>query len=86
MTDEMKRVLDGVREDVEKAKHGIVEAQDWLASAAERCRGLPMEDRLNSFYDALEDLRFDLRKEVDEFGKRLNGEGNEAPESWKEAV
>lgn len=85
MTKEDKALFDKVRIRTDDAKRLIAQAEDKLAEAAEECRGTPMEDRLNSHYDALEDLRFDLNKQVNEFRARLNGEGNEAPESWRDA-
>lgn len=87
MTDREKKILEDTKRLISDAKVALAAAQDSMQEAAEACKGMPMEDRLNSFWDALEDMRFDLGKQIRAFEKRVTtGEGSEAPESWKEAI
>lgn len=82
MTKEEKEMLGKVKAAVQEAKDLMVLAEEKIEAAADECKGTPMEDQLNSIFDELTDLRFDLGKQLDNFEKRLNGEGNDAPESW----
>lgn len=70
-------VLHEVTEKVREAKKLIAEAQDRLAEAADICAVVTMEDRLNSFWDDLENLRFDLEEELKSFRNRLEKEAEE---------
>ena len=49
------------------AKQKIADAQDILMEAAAVCKGDAMEDRINSIYDGLEDLRFNLSHDLREW-------------------
>ena len=82
MTKEQKAMFKKVEAAVLEAKQLMSQAEDRIEEAADSCKGLPMEDQLNSIFDELTDLRFDLGKQLTNFEKRLNGEGNDAPESW----
>lgn len=82
MTKEERVIFNKVQVAVAAAKDFMMRAEDQIESAADSCKGYPMEDQLNSIFDELTDLRFDLGKQLENFKKRLNGEGNDAPESW----
>lgn len=82
MTKEQAAMLKDTKDLVHEAKILMAKAEEKIEAAAEVCKGFPMEDQLNSIFDELTDLRFDLGKQLDTFEKRLNGEGNDAPESW----
>lgn len=87
MTGQQEKMLKDTQKYVESARMALISVQDNLEAAAEACKGTPMEDHLNSHWDAIEDLRFDLQKQFDEWKKRMKtGKGGEMPESWKEAV
>ena len=86
MTKEQRAMFDAVQSEVNKAKHKLSEAEDSLTAAAEHCKGTPMEDKLNSIFDEVYDLHYSLIKELTDFELRLNGCGNDTPESWKEAI
>ena len=78
MTKEQEAMLDRVTALVKEAKMTMVKAQDKLAEAAEACKGTPLEDHLNSQWDAMEDLRFDIGKQLDRYAARLR-EPEEVP-------
>lgn len=82
MTQEEREMFKKVKTAVAQATNFMVKAEDAIEAAADECKGTPMEDQLNSIFDELTDLRFDLGKQLNNFYKRLNGEGNDAPESW----
>lgn len=82
MTKEQRAMFKKVENAVADAKQFMAEAEEKLEEAADECKGTPMEDQLNSIFDDLTNLRFDLGKQLENFEKRLNGEGNDAPESW----
>lgn len=82
MTQEEREMFKKVKTAVADAKQFMAEAEEKIEAAADDCKGTPMEDQLNSIFDELTDLRFDLGKQLNNFFKRLNGEGNDAPESW----
>lgn len=84
MTREQKEMLIKVTAAVTAAKVQMAKAEDSIEAAADACKGQPMENILNSIYDELTDLRFDLGKELTNFENRLKGIGNDEPESWKE--
>lgn len=78
-----KEQMNKVEEFVGTARMRMIDAQNALAEAAEVCKGQPLEDHLNSLYDALDDLRFDLTKQVREFANRLDGKETRA--AWQQA-
>lgn len=59
------RVIVGTK--ISDAKQKIADAQDILMEAAAVCKGDAMEDRINSIYDGLEDLRFNLGHDLREW-------------------
>lgn len=86
MTKKEKELLKDVSVLIGEAKMLMSQAEDRIEEAADKCakdqKTVFMEDQLNSIFDELTDLRFDLGKQLKNFEERLNGEGDEAPESW----
>lgn len=72
-----------VEQEVTEIKRMICRVQDKIEETAELVPGSAFQDHLNSIYDALEDLRFDLGKQLEEHQKRVRGEGNGTPASWR---
>ena len=85
MTKAEKTMLAAVKTAAGQAEIEMAKAEENLRLAAEACKGTPMEAQLLSIYDELIDLKLDTRKQVKTFEERLNGYGNEAPESWRDA-
>ena len=75
-----------VEQAVNEAKRALMIAQDKLEEAAELCNGSPLQDHLNSYYDTLEDIRFDVGKKYEEHKQRLRGEGGGMPKSWRDSA
>ena len=85
MTKEERKMLEDVKRLAGEVRVLMSKAEDKLGETAGACKGTPMENMILSMYDELIDLKLDLAKQVDIFEQRLNGVGNEAPDSWKEA-
>jgi len=85
MTKEERKMLEDVKRLAGEARVLMSKAEDKLGEAANACKGTPMEALLLSMFDEQIDLKLDLAKQVEIFEQRLNGVGNEAPDSWKEA-
>ena len=75
-----------VEQKVAEIKRMIVRVQDAIEETAELIPGSAFQDHLNSYYDELEDLRFDLGKQLEEHQKRVRGEGGGMPKSWRETA
>lgn len=74
------------------ATHGILasrveldQARDLLAEAAEVCKGNPIVDRMNSWYDELSDLIYDMKAVWKEWHDNLQRGDRAYPESWEDA-
>ena len=86
MTKEQRAKYEEAKRNVEEAKILMAKAEEKIGTAAGCFRNLPFEYQLNQIEDELIDLKIDLGRQVAELEKRLNGQGNEEPESWKEAM
>lgn len=85
MTKEERKMLEDVKRLAGEARVLMSKAEEKLGEAAGACKGTPMENIIFSIYDELIDLKLDLGKQTEIFEQRLNGTGNEMPDSWKEA-
>ena len=83
MTFKENEMLQDSRKAVKAAREKLSEAQEILEMAAEKC--IPLRDRFYSVWDDIENLRFDLDKEVKDYADRLRN-GGDAPASWREAI
>lgn len=63
--------VDELRAEMVKARMHLFEAQNSLEIAADCCKGTEFHDEINKAWDQLEDIRFDLHKQQDEFEKAL---------------
>ena len=75
-----------VEQEVAEIKRMMCRVQDKIEDTADLVKGTAFKDHLDSIYDALEDLRFDLGKQLEEHNMRVRGEGGGTPKSWRESA
>ena len=75
-----------VEQEVAEIKRMMCRVQDKIEDTADLVKGTAFKDHLDSIYDALEDLRFDLGKQLEEHKRRVRGEGGGTPKSWRESA
>ena len=85
MTKDQRKKLHSVTAGVLAARVEIRDAVDMLCTAADACKGDPMEDRINSWINDLEDMNIELKQKLNDWKADLQY-GPEIPESWKEAM
>lgn len=85
MTQEQRKMAQAATGGILAARVELDQARELLAEAAKACKGDPIEDRLNSWYDELTDLIYDYKKVWKEWRDNLDRE-DKFPESWKEAI
>lgn len=83
MSESERKIYEETRKAVEEVRVRLVAVQDCLDEAADLCGDPAMKDHLNSLWDSIEDVRFDLQKQVRAFHDRLNGTDAQR-ESWAE--
>ena len=86
MTKEQAKMMQAVTAGVLAARVELADARDQISGAADECKGNPMEDRLNSWYDEIEDLIYDMKKQLEAWKDNLENGGCSVPDSWKEAI
>ena len=74
MSDKQKEAFRKVTCQVLASRVELRNAYDMIAEAAESCKGTPLEDRLNSFCDDIDNMIFDLKQEWKQYKERLEQE------------
>lgn len=86
MTKEQRATLSNLKQILQGANRSLTEAQNRMAEAVLVSHGTALSSQLASVYDDIGDLRCYVKEKLQEHENRLKGKGNEAPESWREAL